>query len=58
MKALRVGSLLEAVEASFESADLSFSDLRGANLFGAELWRATTTHAELELAVLTRTKLA
>ncbi|MBX3274196.1 MAG: DUF2169 domain-containing protein [Sandaracinaceae bacterium] len=47
----------DLMEANFESAVLSFADLRGANLFGAELWRAKTDHVQLELADVTRTKL-
>jgi uncharacterized protein YjbI with pentapeptide repeats len=45
-------------EGLFEAADLSHADLRGANLFGAEFWKAQTSSTRLELAILTRTKLA
>lgn len=45
------------LEASFESAELSFADLRGSNLFGAELWRTKTSNIQLELANIGRTKL-
>lgn len=53
-------SMLKAnvFEGLFESADLSHADLRGANLFGAEFWKAQTASTKLELAILTRTKLA
>ncbi|KFE70466.1 DUF2169 family type VI secretion system accessory protein [Hyalangium minutum] len=61
MGARMVGtSMLKAnvFEGLFESADLSHADLRGANLFGAEFWKAQTASTKLELAILTRTKLA
>ncbi|MBN1203399.1 MAG: DUF2169 domain-containing protein [Myxococcaceae bacterium] len=53
-------SMLKAnvFEGLFEAADLSHADLRGANLFGAEFWKAQTSSTRLELAILTRTKLA
>ncbi|WP_224240791.1 DUF2169 family type VI secretion system accessory protein [Hyalangium gracile] len=53
-------SMLKAnvFEGLFEAADLSHADLRGANLFGAEFWKAQTATTRLELAILTRTKLA
>ncbi|HYH94573.1 DUF2169 domain-containing protein [Hyalangium sp.] len=53
-------SMLKAnlFEGLFEAADLSHADLRGANLFGAEFWKAQTGSTRLELAILTRTKLA
>jgi uncharacterized protein YjbI with pentapeptide repeats len=50
-------STSDLMEACFESADLSYADLRGSNLFAAELWRAKTQHALLEGAELGRTKL-
>lgn len=53
-------SLLKAnvLEGLFEAADLSHADLRGANLHGAEFWKARTDTTRLELAILTKTKLA
>jgi uncharacterized protein YjbI with pentapeptide repeats len=42
----------------FEAADLSHADLRGANLHGAEFWKARMDSTRLELAILTKTKLA
>ena len=45
-------------EGLFEAADLSHADLRGANLFGAEFWKAETSSTRLDQAILTRTKLA
>ncbi len=41
----------------FEGADLTWCDLRGANLFEAEFHRAKTDNARLDLAVVQRTKL-
>jgi uncharacterized protein YjbI with pentapeptide repeats len=61
MAARLVGSAMikaNVFEGLFESADLSHADLRGANLFGAEFWKAQTASTKLELAILTRTKLA
>jgi len=61
MAARLVGSAMikaNVFEGLFESADLSHADLRGANLFGAEFWKAQTGSTKLELAILTRTKLA
>lgn len=46
------------MKASFESANLEGADLRGANLYEAETWKARLDGAELELAVVTRSKLA
>lgn len=47
----------DLMSARFEGADLSWCDLRGANLFEAEFYRAKTDHAQVELAVVQRTKL-
>jgi uncharacterized protein YjbI with pentapeptide repeats len=46
------------MKASFESANLEGADLRGANLYEAETWKARLDGALLDLAIVTRSKLA
>ena len=45
------------MKALFERADLTEADLRGANLYQAETWRAKTDHVDLAAANVTSTKL-
>lgn len=45
------------MEALLESAELTGADLRGANLHGAETWKANLRGAQLELALVTQSKL-
>lgn len=47
----------DLMKATFERADLTKADLRGANLHGAEVWKATLEGADLDLAILTQSKL-
>jgi uncharacterized protein YjbI with pentapeptide repeats len=46
------------MKATFESADLTGADLRGANLHEAETWKAKLKGAQLDRAIVTRSKLA
>jgi uncharacterized protein YjbI with pentapeptide repeats len=43
--------------ASLEGADLAGADLRGANLHAAETWKAALRGADLDMAIITQTKL-
>jgi uncharacterized protein YjbI with pentapeptide repeats len=46
------------MRATFERADLTKADLRMANLHEAEVWKATLDGADLDLAIVTQSKLA
>ncbi len=45
------------MKAALDRADLTRADLRGANLHGAETWKAKLDGAQLELAIVTGSKL-
>ncbi len=58
-KALRIRARkADFFEESFESAVLSFADLRGANLYSAEFWRAKVDEIQIQLANVSGTLLS